>query len=119
MCFRDEKDGGVPQPAYLLQGFKQALKDSNLAQIPTMGSFFTWKKGKESKNLVLEKLDRALATEDWARKFSKTVCSVVLVQLQRKIVEVVSDFILIMLGFLMRAWWTLSGNCGVTMRYAT
>ncbi|XP_021616667.1 uncharacterized protein LOC110617984 [Manihot esculenta] len=53
------------------------LEDSNLVQIPTVGSFFTWEKGRESNNLVREKLDRALATEDWARKFTNVVCSVV------------------------------------------
>ncbi|XP_043812746.1 uncharacterized protein LOC122723705 [Manihot esculenta] len=60
-----------------MQGFRQALEDSNLVQIPTVGSFFTWEKGRESNNLVREKLDRALATEDWACKFTNVVCSVV------------------------------------------
>ncbi|XP_043816072.1 uncharacterized protein LOC122724610 [Manihot esculenta] len=60
-----------------MQGFKQALEDSNLIQIPTIGSFFTWEKGRESNNLVREKLDKTLATEDWARKFTNVVCLVV------------------------------------------
>ncbi|XP_043816056.1 uncharacterized protein LOC110623174 [Manihot esculenta] len=57
--------------------FRQALEDINLVQIPTVGSFFTWEKGRESNNLGREKLDRALATEDWARKFTNVVCLVV------------------------------------------
>ncbi|XP_043812750.1 uncharacterized protein LOC122723709 [Manihot esculenta] len=60
-----------------MQGFRQALEDNNLVQIPTVGSFFTWEKGRESNNMVREKLDRALATEDWAHKFTNIVCSVV------------------------------------------
>ncbi|XP_043816606.1 uncharacterized protein LOC122724811 [Manihot esculenta] len=60
-----------------MQGFRQALEDSNLVQIPIVGSFFTWEKGRESNNLVREKLDRALAIEDWAHKFTNVVCSVI------------------------------------------
>ncbi|XP_043814018.1 uncharacterized protein LOC122723953 [Manihot esculenta] len=58
-----------------MKGFRQALEDSNLIQIPIVGSFFTREKGRESNNLVREKLDRALATEDWAHKFTNVVCS--------------------------------------------
>ncbi|XP_021621434.1 uncharacterized protein LOC110621459 [Manihot esculenta] len=60
-----------------MQGFRQAFEHSNLIQIPTVGSFFIWEKGRESNNLVREKLDRALATKDWARKFTNDVCLVV------------------------------------------
>ncbi|XP_021603031.1 uncharacterized protein LOC110608130 [Manihot esculenta] len=60
-----------------MEGFRQAVEDSNLVQIPTVGSFFTWEKGRELNNLVREKLVRAFATEDWARKFTNVVCSVV------------------------------------------
>ncbi|XP_021620613.1 uncharacterized protein LOC110620962 [Manihot esculenta] len=60
-----------------MQGFRQAFEDNNLIQIPTVGSFFIWEKDRESNNLVREKFNRALAIEDWARKFTNAVCSVV------------------------------------------
>ncbi|XP_043816251.1 uncharacterized protein LOC122724655 [Manihot esculenta] len=77
LCLRDEKEGGATLPDYFIQGFRQALEDNNFIQIPIVGSFFTWEKGRESNNLIREKLDRALATEDWTRKFTNVVCSIV------------------------------------------
>ncbi|KAG8660895.1 hypothetical protein MANES_02G206350v8 [Manihot esculenta] len=79
LCSRDEKERGAPHPTYIIQGFRSALEDSNLSQIPTVDSFYTWEKGRDSGNLVREKLDRVVATEDWARRFPNVVCSEVFV----------------------------------------
>ena len=48
--------------------FRKALFDCGLKALQTNGSKFTWSKGKNS-NLILERLDKDLATDIWFELF--------------------------------------------------
>ncbi|KAJ8763653.1 hypothetical protein K2173_003125 [Erythroxylum novogranatense] len=70
-----EKDGGPPRANFLINGFRAALLDSNLADIFTMGSLFTYVYRGSSSDRVREKLDRACATSSWNSLFENAVCT--------------------------------------------
>lgn len=73
----DEKECGVPQSNYLIDGFCEALEDCNLNQVPTVGPLFTWDNGRDGGDRIRERLDRLVSIDEWAQLFSTAVCNVV------------------------------------------
>ncbi|KAK7404658.1 hypothetical protein VNO78_05613 [Psophocarpus tetragonolobus] len=56
-------------PNWLIKGFHSVVLDSRITYIPLMGPHFMWTKSKGTPNVVAEKLDRALATQQWLDQF--------------------------------------------------
>ncbi|MCI07385.1 endonuclease/exonuclease/phosphatase family protein, partial [Trifolium medium] len=69
MLFADDKRGGVAQPQWLIRGFREAVQDSRLIDLPMEGHPYTWIKSRLSSNPTEERLDRALATQQWLDEF--------------------------------------------------
>ncbi|MCH97325.1 endonuclease/exonuclease/phosphatase family protein [Trifolium medium] len=69
MLSADDKRGGTTQPPWLIRGFKEAVQDSGLIDLPMEGYPFTWTKGRRALNPTEERLDRALATQRWLDEF--------------------------------------------------
>jgi hypothetical protein len=63
-----EKEGGNPRPEHLMQNFRDAIEDCNLADFGYTGHKFTWHRG-----LIRERLDRALTNEGWNSFFGDAV----------------------------------------------
>lgn len=59
-----EKFGGNLKPEMQMNNFRNTLADCNLIEFPFIGPPFTWSRGKDE-DIVLERLDRAFATESW------------------------------------------------------
>nr|KYP72476.1 hypothetical protein KK1_005065 [Cajanus cajan] len=70
-----DKKGTNPHPHYLIQGFRQAMMDCGLEDLPLIGHLFTWIKRNLPNNLVEEWLDRALVTKDWRHLFANCLLS--------------------------------------------
>ncbi|XVF80394.1 hypothetical protein PTKIN_Ptkin15bG0067100 [Pterospermum kingtungense] len=47
----------------------KALKDARLEDLGFKGRWFTWQRGNTTENLVKERLDRAVATQEWSQIF--------------------------------------------------
>ncbi|MCI98015.1 endonuclease/exonuclease/phosphatase family protein, partial [Trifolium medium] len=45
MLAADDKRGGATQPPWLIRGFRVAMQDSGLIDLPMEGHPFTWTKG--------------------------------------------------------------------------
>ena len=58
-----DKKGNVEHPSWLFRGFRDAVLDCGLIDIPLAGYPFTWERGKRTPNWVEEKLDRCLASD--------------------------------------------------------
>ncbi|MCH81633.1 endonuclease/exonuclease/phosphatase family protein, partial [Trifolium medium] len=69
MLSADDKRGGTAQPNWLIRGFREAVQDSRLIDLPMEGYQFTWTKGRRAQNPTEERLDRALATQSWLDEF--------------------------------------------------
>lgn len=65
----DEKFGKTPHPEWLFRGFQEAVDSSDLYDLGKVGYPFTWFRGKNTSLRVKERLDRALATRSWSRRF--------------------------------------------------
>ncbi|KAJ8649330.1 hypothetical protein MRB53_002353 [Persea americana] len=65
----EDKHGGVDYPQWLLTGFRNAVSDCSLFDMPLCGYPFTWERGRGTNNLVEERLDRALVTDSWLSLF--------------------------------------------------
>ncbi|MCH79947.1 hypothetical protein A2U01_0000709 [Trifolium medium] len=65
----NDKRGSVPHPQWLFNGFRQAVTDCGLNDLPLQGHPFTWSKSLRSNRVVEEKLDRAQVTNDWLSMF--------------------------------------------------
>lgn len=59
MLVTSNKQGRIPHPQRLLDGFKEVISDCNLAEIDLTGGNFTWEKGRDTSNWIRERLDRA------------------------------------------------------------
>ncbi|XP_057791345.1 uncharacterized protein LOC131008488 [Salvia miltiorrhiza] len=64
-----EKRGRVEHPNWLFQGFRSAVIDGGISDIPLSGYQFTWSRGLGTENFVEERLDRAMANSDWKTLF--------------------------------------------------
>jgi hypothetical protein len=69
MLSSDDKRGGAAQPNWLIRGFRTAVQDSRLIDLPMEGYPYTWTKGRRASNPTEERLDRALATQSWIDEF--------------------------------------------------
>jgi hypothetical protein len=63
MLSAEDKRGGSVRPNWMIRGFRQAVQDSMLIDLPMEGHPFTWIKGRRTINPTEERLDRALATQ--------------------------------------------------------
>ena len=59
------------RPPKQMEDFRNVTYECNLQEVPFCGPKFTWSKGKGS-NMILERLDRGLASEDWLQRFQGT-----------------------------------------------
>ncbi|XP_058724489.1 uncharacterized protein LOC131595962 [Vicia villosa] len=66
---QDDKRGIHPHPNWLCLGFRKAISDCDLVDIPLEGYQFTWVKSRGSEQMVEERLDRAFASPDWLNLF--------------------------------------------------
>ena len=57
-----DKRGNVEHPAWLFRGFREAVIDCGLMDIPLEGYPFTWERGKGTLAWVEEKLNCCLAS---------------------------------------------------------
>jgi exonuclease III len=65
-----EKEGGAARPQVCMDRFKQALDDCGLSDLGFQGDPFTWRNNSHvSGKYIRERLDRAVATEDWCDRF--------------------------------------------------
>ncbi|XP_075485321.1 uncharacterized protein LOC142525036 [Primulina tabacum] len=69
MLSTEDNRGRVTHPQWLLRGFREAIDDCNLTDIPLNGHQFTWERSRDSDNFVEERIDRAMGTPTWAEKF--------------------------------------------------
>ena len=60
-----EKRGSNRRPNWLVNGFRQAVVDSSLSDVPVEGYPFTWFKSLGTPRAVKERLDHALANQSW------------------------------------------------------
>jgi exonuclease III len=65
-----EKRGCTSRPQWLINGFRQAVLDAGLSDVPVEGYPFTWFKSLGTPRAVEERLDRALANNAWFNLFS-------------------------------------------------
>ncbi|XP_058742674.1 uncharacterized protein LOC131615213 [Vicia villosa] len=64
-----KKKGRVERPNWLISGFRQAVQDAGLVDIPMEGYVFTWFKSLSTARAVEKKLDRAMANNAWCGLF--------------------------------------------------
>ncbi|GAU30401.1 hypothetical protein TSUD_364470 [Trifolium subterraneum] len=66
---RSDKKGIHPHPNGLCMGFRQAVSDCDLTDIPIEGHQFTWIKSRGTPHVIEERLDRAIASTSWLQLF--------------------------------------------------
>lgn len=64
-----EKKGRVDHPNWLISGFRNAVFDSGLEDLPMVGHQFTWARSLGTSNAVEERLDRGMANMTWMDRF--------------------------------------------------
>ena len=65
----EDKRGSVPHPSWLFNGFRQAIAECGLIDIPLQGHAYTWSRRMGTSYVVEERLDRALVTQEWMSMF--------------------------------------------------
>ncbi|XP_057785551.1 uncharacterized protein LOC131003090, partial [Salvia miltiorrhiza] len=60
-----DKRGRVDHPNWLFSGFRSAIMDCGLSDIPLTGHQYTWSRGLGTAHSVEERLDRGMATSAW------------------------------------------------------
>jgi hypothetical protein len=65
----NEKRGSTTRPPWLINGFRQAVLDAGVSDISVTGYPYTWFKFLGTPRAVEERLDRALANNDWFALF--------------------------------------------------
>jgi hypothetical protein len=68
-----EKKGQNLRSNWLINGFRQAVLESGLVDVPMEGYPFTWFKSLGTPRAVEEKLDRALVNNDWFNLFPTAI----------------------------------------------
>lgn len=66
---QSEKRGRAPHLPWLINGFCDAVADCGLQNFPFEGSQFTWERSRGTSNMIEEKLDRILVTDNWLTMF--------------------------------------------------
>lgn len=64
-----DKKGKNKQPNWMINGFKEAMFDCGVSDLPMEGHPFTWEKSKGTDRWVEEKLDRVFVCERWRDGF--------------------------------------------------
>ncbi|GAU49881.1 hypothetical protein TSUD_408200 [Trifolium subterraneum] len=64
-----DKKGIHPHPNGLCMGFRQAVSDCDLTDIPIEGHLFTWIKSRGTPHVIEERLDRVMASTSWLQLF--------------------------------------------------
>lgn len=59
----------MDHPNWLYKGFREAVSDCNLEDLPVIGHQFTWARCWGTMNAVEERLDRAMVNPDWSAMF--------------------------------------------------
>ncbi|PNY08791.1 endonuclease/exonuclease/phosphatase family protein, partial [Trifolium pratense] len=67
----DDKKGGPERPAWLYNGFRNAVSDCSLLDMPLEGYQYTWFKSLGTNRALEERLDRAMHTHAWSLMFPK------------------------------------------------
>lgn len=68
ILFQYEKEGGNPRPDNFMQDFRNAIEACGLSDCGFVGDKFTWHRGR-----IRERLDRALANDNWRRRFGDAI----------------------------------------------
>jgi len=71
-----EKRGRAIRPRWLINGFRQAVLDTGLSDVPLEGYPFTWFKSLGTTRAVEERLDRALANNAWFNIFPNAMLEI-------------------------------------------
>lgn len=61
----EENVGGATHPRYLIEGFREVLRESVMHDVQCNGHNYTWERGWGVDNWVRERLDRAVANSGW------------------------------------------------------
>ncbi|CAN0925181.1 Transposon TX1 uncharacterized 149 kDa protein [Linum grandiflorum] len=61
----ENKKGRLEHPQNLIQGFRDAVSDCQLFDLPLLGYPYTWTKAKGKPHAVEERLDRSFAMSSW------------------------------------------------------
>ncbi|XP_019167877.1 PREDICTED: uncharacterized protein LOC109163583 [Ipomoea nil] len=69
LMHQTEKRGRAPHPPWCINGFCDAVADCGLQDLPFTGYQYTWVRSRGAVNMVEEKLDRILVSEDWNTMF--------------------------------------------------
>ena len=67
-----EKLGGRPRPVTQMEAFRDVMDECGFKDLGFVGGKYTWCRSYEENNIILERLDRAMATTDWIELFSAT-----------------------------------------------
>ncbi|CAN0914972.1 hypothetical protein LINGRAHAP2_LOCUS28862 [Linum grandiflorum] len=73
LMYSDEKRGLHDHPQELMDGFRHAVNDCGLVDLPLQGYPFTWVRSKGKSNCVEERLDRAMVNGAWLQAFPNAV----------------------------------------------
>ncbi|XP_050222781.1 uncharacterized protein LOC126672876 [Mercurialis annua] len=65
----EEKKGGVAQPNWLVNGFRDTVSNCGLVDIGAAGYKYTWSRGRGDGRRVEERLDRVLCSNEWMAMF--------------------------------------------------
>ncbi|MCH85996.1 hypothetical protein A2U01_0006849, partial [Trifolium medium] len=65
----EDKRSRVEHTPWRIRGFRSAVQDSNLVDLPLIGYPFTWVRGRGGDDVKEERLDRAMATQAWYDTF--------------------------------------------------
>lgn len=71
ILYPHEKHGGSRKFRASNRVFRQMTEDAGLVDLSYQGPAYTWTNGREGAGLVLERLDRAMATVGWTGLFPK------------------------------------------------
>ncbi|KAK9000663.1 hypothetical protein V6N11_081152 [Hibiscus sabdariffa] len=70
---QDKKMGGALIDQTSAKWYLDFLDITNLLEIPMKGGMFTWSNKRSGEDVILEKLDRALATVEWSALFDRAI----------------------------------------------
>lgn len=66
-----DKRGRVEHPQWLFRGFRDAINDCQLHDVPLSWYPYTWFRGQDPATSVEQRLDRAMGTPTWHSRFSR------------------------------------------------
>lgn len=69
LLHHSDKKGRVPRPEWMLNGFREAVRDCDLIDLHIEGGPYTWRKSLGTPRAVEERLVRALEIIDWFQVF--------------------------------------------------